>query len=49
MMITWTKDDNLQDGDCCAEAPDDDQVGEENAGPGESVGEGSGHREHLVK
>ena len=48
-MITWTEDDNIQDGDPCAQAPDGDEVGGENAGPGESVGEGSSHREHLVK
>ena len=48
-MITWTKENNFQDCDRCAQAPDDDEVCEENAGPGEAVGEGSSHREHLVK
>ena len=49
MMTTWTRDDNFKDGDRCAQAPDDDEVGEEYGGPGEAVGEGSSNREHLVK
>ena len=48
-LLTITEADCIQNCQPCADAPNGDEVGEDRYGPGQCVGEGPGHGEHLVK